>query len=337
MTAHDERSELEHFETLLERAERLRVRNLPFRDLRELARLYRRQTARLARLRQRGDDPEALRYLNALCVRAYAHLGVAPPEPARSGSLLGEIARALARTGWAQALAWLLLAVGVYVGATLSAADPRAVQALVPASLGYGPGHLDRLLDSPEARAEFLARDETPFVSNFLFGSQLFVHNTRVGLLAFAAGILAGLPTVLLGVYNGLMLGAFGAIFLRPPLQIEFLAWILPHGVPELTAIALCVAAGLVLGRAVAAPGRRERRVALREAAESALLLFGAAIPLFFAAAWIESFVRESALGTGVRLAVAGAMLALVLALLAATRRAMRRHPGDAAWLREIS
>ena len=74
-----------------------------------------------------------------------------------------------------------------------------------------------------------------------------------------------------------------------------FLAWILPHGVPELTAINLCSAGGLALGRAVAAPGRRTRSEALRRAGPHALALAVASVPLFLAAAWIESFVREAA------------------------------------------
>ncbi len=329
------RTEVERFGTLLDHAEALRARGLPFDELGELARLYRRAATRLARMRERNDDPAAIRYLNALCVRAYAHLDVAP-RPSADQRLAARLPIVLARTAWAQALAWLLLVVGVYAGAGLVAADPAAVHALIPHGLGYGPDTLDRLLVSPELRAEFFEREPADSGTKLVFGSALFAHNTRVGLFSFASGMLAGVPTLLLAVYNGLVLGAFGAVFWQPPARVEFLAWILPHGIPEFTAISLCVAAGLLLGRAVAAPGLRGHRVAIREAGESAALLVIASLPLFVLAAAIESFVRESALGTAPRFGVAGAMLAMLVSIALLTRRAARRRRGDASWLAEL-
>jgi uncharacterized membrane protein SpoIIM required for sporulation len=328
----------ERFSELLGRAERLRAVALPFDELRELGRLYRLHAAELARLRDRDEDPAAIRHRNALCVRAYSFLYASRRE--RHGwrhLFLERLPDALARTWRAQALAWLLLAAGAVVGATLGLRDPEAVHALVPASFGYSEARLDALLDSPQARAVFLAGQDVPATRNALFGSSLFVHNTRVALLGFATGILAGIPTLLLQLYNGLLLGAFGAIFLRDPAPVAFLAWILPHGIPELTAITLCTAAGLLLGEAVAAPGRQGRRRALREAMDPALLLFGAAIPLLGAAALVESFVRESTLGNGPRLAVAGVFAVALLAGLAATRRLARRRTADASWLRDLT
>ena len=105
-----------------------------------------------------------------------------------------------------------------------------------------------------DARTIFLARESTAVADNAIFGSYLFANNTRVGIMAFATGLFFGLPTVLLQFYNGIMIGTISAIFMRDDLAITYLTWILPHGVPELTAITLCSAAGLCLGRAVAAP-----------------------------------------------------------------------------------
>jgi uncharacterized membrane protein SpoIIM required for sporulation len=226
---------------------------------------------------------------------------------------------------------------GLTLGAALQNRDPDAVYALVPRSLGYSTEQLDRLLGSPESRAEFLAGDETPALTNALFGSFLFAHNTRVGFLSFATGMLAGIPTILLQVYNGLLVGALGSIFFEDPWPTPFLAWILPHGIPEFTAITLCAAGGLLLGGAVALPGRRRRRDTLRDAVEPALLLVAAAIPLLALAALIESFVRESALSTGTRLGVAAAMLALLLGAMLYVRRVATRTEVDTGWLLDVS
>ncbi|MCG8590277.1 MAG: stage II sporulation protein M [Proteobacteria bacterium] len=333
----EERHEaLVEFEALLDRSEKLRVRGLGFDELRQLARLYRRHSAELARLRDRGGDPDAIRHQNALCVRAYALLyAPAGRRPRADGFGYRE---ALRRSGWAVALAFTLLGLGGLVGGGLAARDPAALYAFMPVQLGYEPEFVERLWSSPEERQAFLAREETPASRNALFGSWLFTHNTRVGLLSFATGMLAAVPTVLLQLYNGIVLGAFAAIFVRDPRPVEFWAWILPHGVPELTAICLCCAAGLVLGAAVVAPGRRTRRAALREAGTQALLLFATSVPLFFCAALVESFVRESTLGTATRLAVAagGAVTLLAVALWAfAGRRGDRR--AAAAWIRSLA
>ncbi len=332
------RRDLERFAELLDRCERLRPQGLGFGELRELARLYRRHSVALSRARERDEDPEAIRTLNALCVRAYTHL--APPSPGGEDAepTRGRLLEAMAATWRPQLLAWALLTLGVFLGAGLAAQDPRAVHSLMPSGLGYSEERLDLLVSSQEARQAFFERTETPVSQNLLFGSMLFANNTRVGLLAFATGVLAGVPTVLLQVYNGLVVGGLGWVFFQDPWPIEFLAWILPHGVPEFTAICLCASAGLVLGGAVVMPGRRTRGESLRQAMDPAVLLVAGSLPFFLLAAGIESFVRESALATAPRLAVAATMALLVALLLIVAGRAAARVRGpDRSWLLEAS
>jgi len=233
-------------------------------------------------------------------------------------------------------IAWAVMATGAFVGFFLVRLDPTALYALMPSGLGYEANQIDALYTSGSARDLFFARDATGVAENTYFGSMLFSHNTRVGILAFAVGVLGGLPTVLLQFYNGIMLGSMSAIFMHGEHATLFLAWILPHGVPELTAITLCTAGGLTLGHAVAAPGRRTRGEALRNASAPALALALSSLPLFFAAAWIESFVRESALGTPPRLAIAAAgALGLTVFAWAIRRRPTATGPSSN-WLEDL-
>lgn len=332
----DERLRAVRFEELLDRLERLRAGGLAFDELREVGALYRTESVRLARMRERNDDAEAIRHLNALCVRAYTLLyGGSAARRAGRVPLAVTVADLLGRTWWAQSAAWLLLALGMLIGGVLAGRDIQALPVLIPAGMGYSADSVERLAVSSEARADFLAREAMPIEGRLAFGSYLFVHNTRVGLLSFATGVLAAIPTILLQLYNGLVLGAFFSIFLRDALPIDFLAWILPHGIPELTAICLCAAAGLILGAAVAAPGRGGRRAALRDAVAPALVLVGCSLPLFVIAAAIESLVRESALGTASRLAFAFAFLLGLLLFLRVSRR-LARHRADTRWLAEV-
>jgi hypothetical protein len=115
-----------------------------------------------------------------------------------------------------------------------------------------------------------------------------------------------------------------------------FAAWLLPHGVPELTAITLCSAAGFALGRAVAAPGRRSRSEALREAGPTALALLLASLPLFLAAAWIESFVRQSTLETAPRLGIAAAGVLVLGAIAFMIRRQPSQDHPQIDWLDRV-
>jgi uncharacterized membrane protein SpoIIM required for sporulation len=328
--------ELARFEELLGRAERLRPSGMKFAELRELGGLYRRQSVQLARLRERADDPDAERYLNALAVRAYTLLYGNRPRRMLSAADMERLAGSLVGAWPALRVSVALLLMGVFLGASLASRDLQAVWTLMPGSMGYTPTMLEELANSEEAQGRFLERSASSVGENALFGSSLFSHNTNVGLLALAAGMLAGIPSVVLQLYNGLIVGAFASIFVGGPWSIDFLAWILPHGIPEFTAISLCAAGGLLLGGAVAAPGKRSRRAALRVAVDSALVLFGVSVVLFLLAALLESFVRESTLGTGERLAIAASMFALLAWGALALGRSARAAGMETSWLSEL-
>lgn len=156
-----------------------------------------------------------------------------------------------------------------------------------------------------------------------LFAAGLAANNTRAGMLAFAVGIAFGLPTVLMGLFNGAVLGAMAALYDRGGVDPDFWAWVLPHGVPEVLALVICSAAGLGLGLAVIAPRGRPRGEALVAAGRSAAVLVGLALLLFFYAALIEGWFRQQPIGRGPRFALAGLNLLLLGAYLSlAGRRA---------------
>lgn len=332
------REYLLRFEGLLEACEMHAPSALPFDDMLELGRLYRRHVVLLARERQKGDDPEAIRHLNALCVRAYSVLYANSDESSAWRRATAEdVARLVSRCWPAILAAWTLLFLGLLVGAALVRQDPDSIHAFVPSQLGYDAELIDRLATSSEAREAFLLRADLTATQRAIFGSTLFAHNTRVGLLSFAAGILGGVPTALLQLYNGITIGAFTSVFLADPWPLPYLAWLLPHAIPELTAISLCAAAGLMLGAAVVAPGRKGRTRALRSALAPTIFLVGCAIPLFLAAAFVESFVRESQLGTEARLALALALFSSLAGAVIATRRAAKRRLVSNEWLAALS
>ncbi len=321
-------------EDLLNHAERS-SRGISFEQTRELAHLYRLASAQLAILRSRAGDPEASRYLNALCVRAYTHLQVEPPRrEARVGRFyLARFPATLAATAWLQGLVAIVLLAGALTGASIVAQNPANIYAAIPSAM-YPADDLERLVSSPADRAKFLSREPVAFGFKSVFSASLFVHNTGIGFLAFATGILAGIPTIILVFYNGITIGAFAWIFSRDAAWPVFWAWLLPHAVPELLAITLCSTAGLSIAKAVLAPGRDGVAASLRDASGPALELVAASVPLFILAAAIESFLRQSSLATSLRFAAAALAVASIATYVWYVRRlAARRSAIDLRWL----
>ena len=66
------------------------------------------------------------------------------------------------------------------------------------------------------------------------FATYLFTHNSQVSILAFALGFAFGVPTALLLVHNGAMLGAILALFASRGLGPEMGGWLIIHGSTEI-------------------------------------------------------------------------------------------------------
>ena len=160
---------------------------------------------------------------------------------------------------------------------------------------------------TPEQLLEVLRHGrDTGAGEKFAFASMLFGHNLNVGIMSMALGVLGGVFTTILILYNGMMLGAFVAIHHRAGIHGELWAWILPHGITEILAIVLFGGIGLLFAQAVISPGLLSRAESLKRAGiEAGQMCLGAGAMLVFAA-FVESYLRQSHLSTASRLAFAG-------------------------------
>src|SRR4029450_273865 len=95
------------------------------------------------------------------------------------------------------------------------------------------------------------------------FAAYLFSHNAQIGILSFSLGFALGVPTLALIFTNGLMLGAFLALFSSRGLLVELGGWLSIHGPTEFLALILSAAAGLKIAGAVLFAGREPRLVRL--------------------------------------------------------------------------
>jgi len=122
-----------------------------------------------------------------------------------------------------------------------------------------------------------------------MFGFYIW-NNVRIGFQTFAGGMLFGLGALFYLLFNGLYIGTVMGYLVYAGFATNFFSFVSGHSAFELSAIALCGAAGLRLGYGLVAPGRLRRTDALRLAAREALpLVIGAACMLVLAAA-IEAF-----------------------------------------------
>lgn len=132
-------------------------------------------------------------------------------------------------------------------------------------------------------------------------------HNIGIGFQCYAGGLLLGIGSVLCLVFNGVFGGAVAGYLSARGLGGSFFPFVATHSAFELTATILAGAAGLKIGHALLAPGRRSRSYALREAStESSMIIFGAAVMLIIAAAF-EAFWSSAAwVGSAAKYSMAG-------------------------------
>jgi len=115
-------------------------------------------------------------------------------------------------------------------------------------------------------------------------------NNIGIAFQCYVTGIACGIGSVLFLCFNGLLIGGVAGFVAARGYGGAFFPFIATHSAFELTAIVLSGAAGLRLGHAVIAPGRRARVTALQSAArETSLIVAGAAAMLVVAAA-LEAF-----------------------------------------------
>lgn len=146
-----------------------------------------------------------------------------------------------------------------------------------------------------------------------MFGFYI-LNNIGIGFRCFGAGILAGVGSAFVLIFNGLHIGAVAGHLTRVGLGHNFWPFVATHSAFELTGIVLSGAAGLRVGLGWLAPGRLSRLEALRTAALAAVPLVYAAFFLLLVAAGFEAFWSSAAwVAPPVKYGVAGLCWALVL------------------------
>lgn len=298
----------QRLEAMLDLIEKKSPRRLSSEDLFELPRLYRSTLSALSIARETSLDGSMIAYLESLSTRAYFILyGCRDSFWKQLGGFFAQ--------GWPAAvrgmLPEVLIVAALFIGSALAGyflvmADPGWFGAIVSGELASGrnmQASVETLRESIYGAPEHDGLE--------IFATFLFTHNSQVSILAFALGFAFGIPTLFLMASNGVMVGAFYAVFVSKGLGVGFTGWLMIHGSTELSAIILAGAAGLHIGRAVAFPGERSRLAAAGEAGRRGALVMIGVVIMLLVAGLLEGFARQLITADAARFAIAATMFAI--------------------------
>jgi len=213
-------------EALLKRASGSRLGGLRPDEVLSLAALYRRSTADLARAQRDWPEEPVTRYLNGLVARGHAALY-------REG---GDVFRRL-RHFYAATLPQTFRASGAFIIAA-------AALLFVPAVAAYFT-----VLKNPGLATAFVPPDIINRVHHHQLWTQIaeadrplmagliMTNNIYVAITAFTLGVLAGLPTIYVLISNGVSIGGVLGLTEAYGVGGGLLAFMVGHGVLELSII----------------------------------------------------------------------------------------------------
>jgi uncharacterized membrane protein SpoIIM required for sporulation len=287
-------------EELVASVSRNRLTFLSRDEVRELARLYRRTAADLAIARQEVRDPLLVNYLNGLVGRAH---GAIYRNESSGFRVVLDFFRyefpATFRATFRFTLGALLLTLAfASVGALATSVDEGFSEFITPG-----------IRDEVVAHRNWTARIND---ANPIHSALIQQNNITVSAMAFGGGILVGLGTFYILMFNGLMLGEIVLLAVRYEFW-EILIFMAGHGVLELTAIFISGGAGFMLASALIAPGDLTRLDALLiKGRQAVILMLGCAVMLVVAGL-IEGFISPAEIPWQYKIGVSATSLVLMV------------------------
>ena len=121
----------------------------------------------------------------------------------------------------------------------------------------------------------------------------ILYNNLKVDFLTFFSGIFMAIGSLVIMIFNGVMVGVFQYFFIERGLFWPSFLTIWTHGALEISAIILSGGAGLTLGKGLLFPGTHSRFQAFKLSGMNGLKIIMAVTPITFLAAFIEGFLTR--------------------------------------------
>jgi uncharacterized membrane protein SpoIIM required for sporulation len=141
--------------------------------------------------------------------------------------------------------------------------------------------------------------------------SAIMTNNLSVAFTTFAMGITAGLGTVYLLFFNGLLLGVIATACWLNQMSLQLWSFVAPHGVLELPSIFIAGGAGLRMAHGILFPGFLSRRDSLQAAGAEAIQLLLGTIPMLVIAGIIEAFISPTSESALLKFSIASGLFLL--------------------------
>ena len=291
----------------------------------DLPTAYRHLCQHLALARARGYSLSLIQSLEQLTQRTHQHLYKRPETLARQFLIfILEQLPETTRLHWrAVSIAAAALIAPMLSMAWLCHQWPELIYHLL------SPHQVEAFEHMYDTNAQRLGAERTRQAdSDWMMLGFYIQNNIGIAFQTFAVGILACAGSLFYLLYNGLMIGAVAGYLTQAGHGIPFWGFVAGHSALELTGIVLAGAGGLLLGKAVVAPGTHTRQQALQLAARSAVTLITGAMLMLALAAVVEAFWSSTpAIAPAIKYAVGAASWVAVLSYFSFSGRA--RHAVD--------
>jgi uncharacterized membrane protein SpoIIM required for sporulation len=195
------------------------------------------------------------------------------------------------------AISFLALVIPSLLGGYWAWRDPGPASGMVPTEY--------QSVTEPRTPGESLG---TSVDEESALAAQIFTNNIGVTFYAFAGGLLLGVGSLYVLLFNGMLLGAVAGLAIGAGNGEVFFELVSAHGVLELSCIIVAGAAGLRVGWAIIDPGNRTRGEALRQEARAAIELVLGTAPWLVLAGLVEGFLTPAGAGLTTALAVGFAL-----------------------------
>jgi uncharacterized membrane protein SpoIIM required for sporulation len=246
---------------------------------------YRHLCQQLALAERRCYSVLLIRRLQDLAQRGHLVL-YRPPAPRlqRVADFFAAEFPRLVREQWrAMAVASALFFIPLIVAIVVLQYRPELVHSV------FGPEQLSQFesMYDPASKSQALGRESGTDLK--MFGYYI-MNNVSIGFRTFASGLLGGVGSIFVLVFNGIFIGGIAGHLTAIGYGGPFWRFVVGHSAPELLAIVIAGGAGLHIGMALIAPGRRTRARALVEAGAVGAKLVLGAFAMLLAAAFIEAY-----------------------------------------------
>ena len=284
-------------------------------ELRELGLLYRQTATDLSAVRGDSSSVQQARYLNQLLGRA--HNAIYAGQKKTVGGVVrffrDEYPRIFRQFLPYTLTATAIFAVGALAGMFITLSNPDFMREFL------GPSMISTI-EKHKMWTDSIVSVK-PQESSFIM-----TNNMTVSFGAFAGGITAGLLTVYLLFFNGVMLGVIGVACGLNQMSIPLWSFVAPHGVLELPAIFIAGGAGFRVAQALLFPGPLSRRDSLAVGGTEAVQLLVGVIPMLIVAGTIEGFFSPSSVPAVLKFLLAAAIFSMFVLYLARGARIGREE-----------